>query len=99
MTRGQEIGKAEYLAFDGDFDLLPLKAHILFGAVPTHPTYEDFALAVTEVFGNRFEPAAHWRVEAIRARRLQPGVKLDDVRVEINRATAKRLYEVATEAE
>jgi len=88
-----------YLAFDGDFDLLPIKAHILYGAVPEYPTYADFALAVTEVFGNRFEPAAHWQLEAIRARRLSQGAKLDDMRVEINRATAASLYKVATEQE
>lgn len=91
--------RSSYLAFDGDFDLLPIKAHLLYGAVPTHPTYGDFALAVSEVESNRYEPAAHWQVEAIRARRLNPGVKLDDVRVEINRATAARLYKVATEQE
>lgn len=83
--------------FDGDFDLLPLRAALLFRDVPTHPTYADFALAVTEVESNPDEPAAHWYVEAIRARRLSPGTKLDDLRAQINKATAERLYKRARE--
>lgn len=81
--------------FDGDFEFLPLRARIEFGEVPMYPTYEDFALAVTQVESTPDDPAAHWRVEAIRARRLQPGVLLNDVLKQINTATSARLYQRA----
>lgn len=83
--------------FDGDFDFLPLRAGLQYGAVPTYPTYEDFALAVTAVESDPDDPAAHWHVEAIRARRLQPGIMLNDLLKQINTATAARLYKRAIE--
>lgn len=82
--------------FNGDFDVLPLRAHVLFGAVPEFPTSGDFHQAVSDVEAERDEPAAHWRVEAIRARRIHMGVKLDELRGIINRATAARLFAVVT---
>lgn len=83
--------------FDGYFEFLPLRAAIEFGDVPTHPTYGDFALAVSQVESTPDDPAAHWRVEAIRARRLQPGVPLNEVLRQIATATAARLYKRAIE--
>jgi hypothetical protein len=78
--------------FDGDFDMLPLRAHIEYGAVPEYPTEGDFAMAVTMALGNAHDPAAQWRLEAIRERRLRPGVTLESAKAEINRRAAARMF-------
>ena len=78
-----------YDTFDGDFDFVPVRAHVEFGAVPAFPTEADFHHAVSIAFG-REDVAADWRVEASRWRRSNPGVELD-LRA-VARATAKRLY-------
>lgn len=78
-----------YDGFAGDFDFLPVRAHILFGAVPAYPTDGDFHHAVSVAFG-REDVAADWRVEAIRWRRGNPGAELD--LPAIARATAARLF-------
>jgi hypothetical protein len=79
--------------FNGDFDSLPLSAHIRFGAVPQFPTESDFHLAVSDAITAR-HPAAEWRVEAIRFRRQNPGATLDAAKLKlIARATAQRLYD------
>jgi hypothetical protein len=75
--------------FDGDFDLLPLRSHFDNGPVPYAPTESDFHLAVSKLRGAEQEAeekhggtitwrvaAARWFVEAIRARRAQPGAHL-----------------------
>jgi len=62
--------------FEGDFDLLPLAAHIRYGAVPAYPTSEDFQnFAGTKEHEQR--PEAHWHLEAIRWRRANLGSPLD----------------------
>lgn len=75
--------------FAGDFDWLPLRAHILFGAVPERPIENDFHHAVSVAFGAN-DAAAEWRVEAIRWRRRHPGRPLD--LHAIATATAKRIF-------
>ena len=81
--------------FDGDFDVLPLRAALLFGAVPLTPTSADFHLAVSDVYAAPEEPAAHWRVEAIRWRRVNAG-PLD--LTAIAKATALRYSAACLEA-
>lgn len=83
--------------FDGDFDVLPLRAQFLFGPVPSHPTSGDFHLAVSDVEHHHDEPAAHWRLEAIRARIRHQGRSLAELRGQIITATAARLYAIAIE--
>jgi hypothetical protein len=75
--------------FDGDFDLLAFRAHVLFGEVPLYPIEGDFELAVSHAF-HAEDAAADWRVEAVRWRRMHAGKPLD--LPAIARATAARLY-------
>jgi hypothetical protein len=82
--------------FQGDFDFLPLRAHLLYGAVPEFPTEGDFAMAATAVASDPNEAAAHWQIEAIRARRSHSGAPLNELLSEINRATSARLYKQYT---
>lgn len=86
--------------FTGDFYLLPLAAHFRYGAVPTHPTSQDFQSAAVTVSGDLDVYAeAHWYIEAVRERRLNPGRKLDDASLrEIAWRVAARLYNRAMEA-
>jgi len=78
--------------FEGDFELLPLRAHFLFGRLPQCPSDADFHMAVTDAIPAQ-DPAAEWRVEAIRFRRQNPGARLDDINLKtIARATAARLH-------
>ena len=63
--------------FEGDFELLPLRAHFLFGRLPQCPSDADFHMAVTDAIPAQ-DPAAEWRVEAIRFRRQNPGARLDE---------------------
>ena len=80
--------------FTGDFHFLPFRASVVYGDVPTHPTAADFHCAVTDVQRNLDDAAAHWRLEAIRLRRQEPGVPLGNDAVKlINQAVAKRLFE------
>jgi hypothetical protein len=73
--------------FEGDFDLLPIAAHVRYGAVPPYPTSEDFQnFACTKEHEQR--PEAHWHLEAIRWRRQHPGVALDDGLRDIAKSTA-----------
>lgn len=83
------------MKFEGDFDALPLRSDLLFGALPVNPTANDFHVAVSEVFSNPEEPAAHWRVEAIRWRRVNAG-PLD--LTAIAKATALRYSAACLEA-
>lgn len=57
-------------------EFLPLRAHLDFGATPLFPTESNFHLAASDV-ARTGEPAARWRLEAIRERRQRPGAPLD----------------------
>jgi hypothetical protein len=77
--------------FDGDFDMLPLRAHVVYGEVPLYPIEADFHHAVSVAFGAE-DPAAEWRVEAVRWRLRNQGQPLSDAALKtIAVATAKRL--------
>lgn len=59
-------------------EFLPLRSALLFGDVPCSPSEGDFILASVDVSHHADDPAAHWRLEAIRERRQRPGCALDD---------------------
>ncbi len=67
--------------FTGDFDLLPIRAHLDLGPVPTSPSMADFDDAMTAALNA--DPwtiegaAAIWQGEAVRWRRGNPGATLD----------------------
>jgi hypothetical protein len=84
------------MEFHGDFEFLPIKSDLLFGPVPLYPTDSDFHLAASTVAANPDEPAAYWRMEAIRARRGHSCAKLDELMPRIMAATAQRLFQVVT---
>jgi hypothetical protein len=73
--------------FCGDFDVLPLRAHLLYGPVPTHPTSQDFQNAGCS--GIDDEAAARWRLEAIRWRMANPFPMPLDLRAIANACAAK----------
>lgn len=82
--------------FCGDFDSLPIRAHILYGAVPTHPTSDDFQEAAMRA-ENENDAAADWHLEAVRYRRHSPGALLTDEALRtIAQATSARLYKKCT---
>jgi hypothetical protein len=91
-------GIAMSFNFTGDFEILPFRAGILFGSVPTNPTAADFHRAVSDLEINKTDAAAHWRLEAIRERRMTPGVALvgETLRA-VNRRVAKRLFDLRAE--
>lgn len=76
--------------FDGDFDFLPIAAHLRYG-MPGH----DFQLAAVMMADDLDVYAeAHWYLEAARELALNPACVLDDVRLRaINTRVAKRLFE------
>lgn len=78
-------------AFCGDFDTLPVRSHLLFGAVPLFPTSDDFQLAAM-VASHANDAAAEWRVEAIRWRRGNEGKPLDLRAIAV--ATSERLFKL-----
>ena len=83
------------MRFDGDFALLPFRAGIRYGAVPAYPTSAEFHAAVSNADADLEEyPEAHWHIEAVRERRLNPGRSLDEARPDINARVARRLYEL-----
>lgn len=85
--------------FDGDFDFLPFAAQLRYGEVPSHPSREDFQLAACVVSGDLDTYAeAHWHIEAVRERRLNPGRLLDEAKRDINNRVARRLFVRAMEA-
>jgi hypothetical protein len=87
------------MSFDGDFDMLPIKAHFRYGVIPSHPTSNDFQLAACVVLDDLETYAeAHWYIEAIRERRMNPGRLLDDAKRDINARVADRLYRLAAES-
>lgn len=71
-------------------DLAGLRAALVYGDVPLYPTTGDFLLAATDVVDHADDIAAHWRLEAIRARRLAPGSVLDCEAIE--RAAEARMH-------
>jgi hypothetical protein len=82
--------------FEGDFDLLPVAAHLRYGAVPEYPRSEDFqSFAGTKEHEQR--PEAHWHLEAIRWRLRHPGKPLSEGLREIAKATASALYKTRQE--
>jgi hypothetical protein len=79
-------------AFAGDFDALPLRAHVLYGATSPFPTEADFHLAASHV-AHDDDAAAHWNIECIRERRSRPGAVLDPSTLNaIALRVAARLY-------
>lgn len=82
-------------AFDGDFDLLPLRSLVDDGPVPSHPT-DDERVAAQDA-AERADPftwlgaGRAWRAEAVRFRRFYPGASLDDSAQLLATETAKRL--------
>lgn len=82
--------------FLGDFDLLPIAAHLAHGEVPLHPTSEDFQLAATR--GDSHDAADIWYLEAVRERRLHPGRALDDAKHDIGERVAARLHDLCVGA-
>lgn len=97
LSPGIAPGKVPF-AFDGDFDLLPFRAYVLYGPVPEAPTKHDYWFALKQMLRNRHEPAAVWRFEAVRERMGKPGVKLSgDTLKFINDRVARRLYRLARE--
>lgn len=81
--------------FDGDFDFLPVASMIELGAIPSHPTSDDFQLAAMTADDS---PIARWRCEAIRYRRQHPAAALDESALKaIANSVAGHLYRVAME--
>ena len=84
--------------FAGDFEFLPLAAHIRYGAIPVIVTGNDFQSAAVRVSRDLDVYAeAHWYLEAIRERRLNPTRSLNEAMSDINARVARRLYERTTE--
>ncbi len=86
-------------SFQGQFEFLPLRAGIMFGAVPEYPSDSDFHLAASAVKNEGTDDvAAHWQLEAVRFRRLNPGAKLDATALKsIANAVAARIFRVIRE--
>jgi len=81
-----------------DLELLPFRAHVLFGEVPRYPITSDFHTAASDVFHEEAEPAAHWRLEAIRWRLQHQGGLLNDIALAVIAGqTAARLWLRAVE--
>jgi hypothetical protein len=79
--------------FDGDFDFLPLAAHVRYGQIPKFPSSGDFQSAVCLVVDDLDKYVeAHWYLEATRERILHPGRALDDAKRDINGRVASRLH-------
>jgi hypothetical protein len=80
--------------FSGDFEFLPVAAHLRYGAIPVIVTSSDFQLAAVRVSADlEVYAEAHWHLEAVRERRLNPSRSLNDAMRDINDRVARRLYE------
>ena len=81
--------------FTGDFDLLPVRAHLDHGPVPRRATMVDFDHAMTAAINAdpwTIEGAASiWHGEAVRWRRGNPDAETIDTAA-IAAATAKRIH-------
>lgn len=89
-------------AFDGTFDILPIRSQLDSAAVPFGPTGDDFAVAVSQLRAAEAEAcerfagtvtwrvaAACWRVEAIRERRTAgPGAPINTAAVYVRTGAA-----------
>lgn len=94
VATGRGLGLAPIDCFTGDFDLLPIAAHLRYGDVPAWASSEDFQNAAVRVSSDLDTYAeAHWHIEAVRWRRANGGRPLDEGLREIAQATARRLYE------
>lgn len=81
--------------FDGEFGFLPIAAQVRYGAVPVIVTSSDFQLAAVRVYGDlELYPEAHWYLEAIRERRLNPSRLLNDAMRDINNRVGRRLFDL-----
>ncbi len=79
--------------FDGDFDMLPIAAHFRYGAIPVNVGSSDFQSAAVRISADMDTYAeAHWYLEAIRERRINPMRSLNDAMRDINARVARRLY-------
>lgn len=77
--------------FDGDFDLLPIAAHLRYG-MPGH----DFQFAAVRVADDLDVYAeAHWYLEATRERALNPACVLNERLSAICARVARRLFDRA----
>jgi hypothetical protein len=74
---GSPTPKAAHEPLRVDLDLLPIRAQVLYSAVPLYPIDSDFHTAASTVFHEEDEPAAHWRIEAVRWRIHHRGAPLD----------------------
>lgn len=79
-----------------DLELLPLRAHVIYGEVPLYPIRDDFELAACVVAHEADDPAAHWHIEAIRWRRVDGyGKPLEHGLPVIAGRVAARLWKLA----
>lgn len=87
-------------SFSGDFEWLPIAAHFRYGQVPQFPTSDEFQSACVRVSGDLDRYAeAHWFLEAVRERRMNPGRTMDeDALHDISERVAQRLYRRAIDA-
>lgn len=76
-------------------DLLDFRALIVFGEVPRYPNDSDFHGAASDVAHHEDDPAAHWRIEAVRWLMQNHGKPLDEGRPVIAGRTAARLWKLA----
>lgn len=81
--------------FTGDFDLLPVRAHLDHGPVPKRASMVDFDDAMTASINadpwTMKGAASIWHGEAVRWRRGNPDAEVIDTAA-IAAATAKRLH-------
>lgn len=82
--------------FEGDFDLLPIAAHLRYGEVPLYPVSEDFHNFVSTKVHER-RPEACWQLEAIRWRLQNPGRPLNEGLKVIAVATAAAIFRMGRE--
>lgn len=78
-----------------DLELLPFKAALAYGEVPLYPIAGDFEDAVSAALNAEDDPAAQWRLEAVRWRRQNPGRPLDPALPIIAGWTAARIWRLA----
>lgn len=94
MTNANRTGVQPIDAFNGDFDLLPIAAHFRYGAVPVNVGGNEFQSIAVHVSNDLdIYAEAHWHLEAVRERRLNPTRSLNDAMRDINARVARRLYE------
>jgi hypothetical protein len=75
--------------FSGDFEFLPIAAHLRYGQVGND--FQHAAVMVADDLDVYAE--AHWHLEATRERAVNPTCRLDERLGVINARVAKRLFE------